>query len=42
VLRGGRIAARETVEVARAVTYSIRHGAGPLRNVEIGQRHIHH
>jgi hypothetical protein len=70
LLRGGRIAARETVEVvragyrsgtanesallnlfaafgatfavARAVTYSIRHGAGPLRNVQIGQRHIHH
>jgi hypothetical protein len=70
VLRGGGIAARETVEVvragyragsanetallnlfvafgstlavARAVTHAIRHRAGPLRNVEIGRRHIHH
>jgi hypothetical protein len=70
LLRGGGIAARETVQVvragyragptnetavlnlflafgttfagARAVTHSIRRGAGPLRNVEIGRRHIHH
>jgi hypothetical protein len=70
VLRGGRIAAREALEVvragyrsgtaneaallnlfaafgvtfavARAVTHSIRQGGGPLRNVEIGRRHIHH
>jgi hypothetical protein len=28
--------------VARAVTHSIRRGAGPLRNVTIGRRHIHH
>jgi hypothetical protein len=70
VVRGGRVAARETVEVvragyrsgtaneaallnlfaafgttfavARAVTYAIRHGRGPLRNVRIGRRHIHH
>ena len=70
VLRGGEIAARETVDViragyragsanetallnlflafgatfavARAVTHSIRTGAGPLRNIEIGRRHIHH
>ena len=70
LLRGGEIAARETVDVlragyragsanetavlnlfvtfgttfgvARAVTHSIRRGAGPLRNVQIGRRHIHH
>ncbi len=70
LVRGGGIAARETVEVmragfrtgsanetavlnlflsfgsafavARAVTHSIRRGAGPLRNIEIGRRHIHH
>jgi hypothetical protein len=70
LLRGGRIAARETVAVvragyrsgtanetavlllfvsfgttfaaARAVTHSIRRGAGPLRNVRIAERHIHH
>jgi hypothetical protein len=70
LLRGGRIAARETAQVlragyradpahetavlslflsfglsfavARAVTHSIRRGRGPLRNVEIGRRHIHH
>src|SRR3954447_15780908 len=70
LLRGGGIAARETVAVvragyrsgsanetavlnlfvafgatfgvARAVTHSIRLGVGPLRNVEIGRRHIHH
>jgi len=70
LLRGGGIAARETVAVvragyragsanetavlnlfvgfgatfgvARAVTHSIRRGVGPLRNVEIGRRHIHH
>jgi hypothetical protein len=70
VVRGGGIAARETVAVlragyragtadetavlnlflsfgatfalARAVTHSIRLGVGPLRNVEIGDRHIHH
>jgi len=28
--------------VARVVTHSIRRGAGPLRNIEIGRRHIHH
>jgi hypothetical protein len=70
LLRGGGIAARETIAVvragyrdgsanetavlnlfvafgatfgvARAVTHSIRRGLGPLRNVEIGRRHIHH
>jgi hypothetical protein len=70
LVRGGRIAARETAQVvragyragtanetavlnlflafggtfglARAVTYSIRHGIGPLRNVRIAERHIHH
>jgi hypothetical protein len=70
LVRGGGIAARETVDVlragyragsadetavlnlflafgatfslARAVTHSIRLGVGPLRNVEIGDRHIHH
>jgi hypothetical protein len=70
LLRGGRLAARETVDVvragyrggsanetavlnlflsfgttfavARAITHSIRRGAGPLRNVRIGRRHIHH
>jgi hypothetical protein len=31
-----------TFGVARAVTHSIRRGAGPLRNIEIGHRHIHH
>jgi hypothetical protein len=31
-----------TFGVARAVTHSIRSGMGPLRNVEIGRRHIHH
>jgi hypothetical protein len=31
-----------TFAVARAVTHSIRRGAGPLRNIEIGRRHIHH
>jgi hypothetical protein len=31
-----------TLAGARAVTHSIRRGAGPLRNVEIGRRHIHH
>jgi hypothetical protein len=70
LVRGGGIAARETVDVlragyragsadetavlnlflafgatfaiARAVTHSIRLGVGPLGNVEIGERHIHH
>jgi hypothetical protein len=70
LVRGGGIAARETVDVlragyraasadetavlnlflsfggtfavARAVTHSIRRGIGPLRNVRIGDRHIHH
>lgn len=70
LMRGGGIAARETIDVlragyrdgpanetavlnlflsfgamfavARAVTHSIRRGAGPLRNVQIGHRHIHH
>jgi hypothetical protein len=27
---------------ARAVTHSIRRGWGPLRNLRIGERHIHH
>jgi hypothetical protein len=31
-----------TFAVARAVTHAIRIGAGPLRNMEIGRRHIHH
>jgi hypothetical protein len=31
-----------TFAAARAVTHSIRRGAGPLRNIEIGRRHIHH
>lgn len=70
LLRGGEIAARETIDVlragrragsaneiavlnlflsfgatfaaARAVTHSIRRGVGPLQNVQIGRRHIHH
>ena len=70
LVRGGGIAARETVDVlragyrsgsadetavlnlflafgltfgaARAVTHAIRQGGGPLRNVRIGRRHIHH
>ena len=70
LLRGGEIAARETVDVlragyragsadeaallnlflafgttfagARGVTHAIRRGGGPLRNVEIARRHIHH
>ena len=31
-----------TFGAARAVTHSIRRGAGPFRNVRIGRRHIHH
>jgi hypothetical protein len=31
-----------TFAVARAITHSIRRGAGPLRDVRIGRRHIHH
>jgi len=31
-----------TFALARAVTHSIRRGAGPLRNLHIGRRHIHH
>jgi hypothetical protein len=31
-----------TFAVARTVTHSIRRGIGPLRNVHIGRRHIHH
>jgi hypothetical protein len=31
-----------TFGVARAVTHAVRHGVGPLRNIEIGRRHIHH
>jgi hypothetical protein len=31
-----------TFAVARVITHSIRRGAGPLRNVKIGRRHIHH
>ena len=32
----------ERLAAARVVTHSIRRGWGPLRNVEIGRRHIHH
>jgi hypothetical protein len=70
LVRGGDIAARETVDVlragyratsanetavlnlciafgatfavARTVTHAIRRGAGPLRNIHVGRRHIHH
>src|SRR5215217_1304879 len=31
-----------TFAVARGVTHAIRRGIGPLRNVHIGRRHIHH
>jgi hypothetical protein len=31
-----------TFALARAVTHSIRLGVGPLRNVQIADRHIHH
>jgi hypothetical protein len=31
-----------TFAAARAVTHSIRRGAGPFGNVRIGRRHIHH
>src|SRR5688500_15524667 len=31
-----------TFAIARTVTHSIRRGIGPLRNIEIGRRHIHH
>src|SRR3954468_2616107 len=31
-----------TFAVARPVTHSIRRGVGPLRDVHIGRRHIHH
>ena len=31
-----------TFGIARAVTHSIRRGAGPFGNVRIGRRHIHH
>jgi hypothetical protein len=31
-----------TFAVARTVTHSIRRGVGPLRNVHVGRRHIHH
>src|SRR4051794_35104731 len=31
-----------TFAVARTVTHSIRRGIGPLRDVHIGRRHIHH
>jgi hypothetical protein len=31
-----------TFAIARAVTHSIRRGAGPFGNVRIGRRHIHH
>jgi hypothetical protein len=33
---------RDVRTVASAVTHSIRRGAGSLRDVEIGRRHIHH
>jgi hypothetical protein len=31
-----------TFAAARAVTHSIRRGVGPLRNVRVARRHIHH
>jgi hypothetical protein len=31
-----------TFIIARVVTYSIRDGKGPLRNVAVGGRHLHH
>jgi|SRR5215208_164767 len=31
-----------TFGIARTVTHSIRRGIGPLHNVHIGRRHIHH
>src|SRR3954447_8147245 len=31
-----------TFAVARTVTHAIRRGVGPLRDVHIGRRHIHH
>jgi hypothetical protein len=31
-----------TFAVARGITHAIRRGVGPLRNVHIGRRHIHH
>jgi len=31
-----------TFAIARTVTHSIRRGIGPLRNVHVGRRHIHH
>jgi len=31
-----------TFAIARTVTHSIRRGIGPLRDVQIGRRHIHH
>ena len=31
-----------TFAVARGITHAIRRGIGPLRNVQIGERHIHH
>jgi hypothetical protein len=31
-----------TFAIARTVTHSIRRGTGPLRNVHINRRHIHH
>lgn len=36
------VAFTATFGVARAVTHSIRGGAGPFGNVVIGRRHIHH
>jgi len=38
----GWVAFTGTFTAVRAVTYSIRYGVGPLRNVEMGGRHIHH
>ena len=31
-----------TFAIARTVTHSIRRGIGPVRNVHVGRRHIHH
>lgn len=36
------IAFTVTFVVVRAITYSIRHGKGPLRNVSVGGTHLHH
>jgi hypothetical protein len=38
----GWLAFTGTFGAVRAVTYSIRSGRGPLRNVQLGGEHIHH